>query len=395
MSKTIKTDLSNEEREFLKESNKKVANEYAKVKGAENIQEIVAPISNGLNSGDPITVKASERIAQGVVEDLVALCLQQSMMFTSLSSNYDIVEKVYDGTIKEGNSREYFVSLDTGHDTHQAEMFIPTKQTLKQQESYLLQMYDANKQLNPKAYQYLKEMTIPQGKWIPYFKSGKLNEFISGLMESIYRNYKIFLFNKVATIISDQTKGKVVNGRANNLYDALQEFLPMVEEMYLLNSEFNSEQTSKFIDAKDERKILIFASTKVKSRIKNGIKTQLFNADLLGAGSKTLTSENLYNLGNKIQMTTQDAVLVDTKTPWIDDNTLIAVEINSIKQIDQLKEVTTQFFSKNLTLYVGYNVWGIVDALPWGKKLVYKNANLSTLPASEYLEAPASNKRGK
>lgn len=392
MSKTIKTDLTKEEKEFLRESNRKVANEYAKAKGAENIKSIVDPIAEGLNSDNPVAVKASERIAQGVVEDLIALCLQQSMMFTSLSSNYDIVEKVYDGTIKEGNSREYFVSLDTGNDVHRGEMFIPTKQTLKQQENYLLQMYDSKETLNPKAYQYLKELTIPQGKWIPYFKSGKLNEFISGLMESIYRNYKIFLFNKVATIISDKTKGKIIEGKATNLYDALQEFLPEVEEMYLLNSEFNSEQDSKFIDAKDERQILIFASTLVKSRIKNGIKTQLFNADLLGAGSKTLTSENLYNLGNKIQMGDQDTVLTDTQQPWIDDNTLIALEINSVKQIDQLKEVTTQFFSKNLTLYIGYNVWGIVDGLPWGKKLVYKNNNLSKLPASEYLNEVKSKK---
>lgn len=376
----IKSNLSEEEKSKLKEANKEVASKYAELKGVESISEVVDPIKKSLNSSNPVDVAAGKRIAQGVIEDLVALCLQQSIMFTRLPEQYDLVDRVYDGTLTEGNSKEYIASLDTGNVTYEPTMFVPTKQTLKQQEHYLLQMYDSANSLNPKAYQFKKELTITEPQWIPYFKSGKLNEFISGLMESIYRSYKLFLFNKLATIISDNTKGKIVNGSAGNLYDALQEFLPQVEEMYLLNSEFNAEQSSKVIDAKDERTILIFCSTKIKSLIKNGIKTQLFNAELLGAGAKTMTTDNLFNLGNKITIGDQDAILVDSKTPWIDDNTIIAVEINGIKHIDQLKEVQSQYFAANNTLYVAYHCWGVIDILPWAKKLVYKNNNLSTLP---------------
>lgn len=376
----IKSNLSEEEKSKLKEANKEVASKYAELKGVESISEVVDPIKKSLNSSNPVDVAAGKRIAQGVIEDLVALCLQQSIMFTRLPEQYDLVDRVYDGTLTEGNSKEYIASLDTGSVTYEPTMFVPTKQTLKQQEHYLLQMYDSANSLNPKAYQFKKELTITEPQWIPYFKSGKLNEFISGLMESIYRSYKLFLFNKLATIISDKSNGKIVNGSAGNLYDALQEFLPQVEEMYLLNSEFNAEQSSKVIDAKDERTILIFCSTKIKSLIKNGIKTQLFNAELLGAGAKTMTTDNLFNLGNKITIGDQDAILVDSKTPWIDDNTIIAVEINGIKHIDQLKEVQSQYFAANNTLYVAYHCWGVIDILPWAKKLVYKNNNLSTLP---------------
>ena len=376
----IKSNLSDEEKDKLKEANKEVAAKYAALKGKESISEVTEPIKEALNSENPIDVAAGKRIAQGVIEDLVSLCLQQSIMFTRLPEQYDLVDRVYDGTLTEGNSKEYIASLDTGHETYQASMFIPTKQTLKQQEHYLLQMYDSSNTLNPKAYQFKKELTITEPQWIPYFKSGKLNEFISGLMESIYRSYKLFLFNKLADIIANKTNGKVIDGSATNLYDALQEFLPQVEEMYLLNSQFNAEQTSQVIDAKDERTILIFCSTKIKSLIKNGIKTQLFNAELLGAGAKTMTSENLYNLGNKITISNQDAILVDSKTPWIDDNTIIALEINGIKHIDQLKEVQSQYFAANNTLYVAYHCWGVIDILPWAKKLVYKNNNLATLP---------------
>ena len=71
--------------------------------------------------------------------------------------------------------------------------------------------------------------------------------------------------------------------------------------------------------------------------------------------------------------------LIFTFTPRI-DNTIIVVDISRIKHIIQIDENATQGFAANLTEYLAKHVWGVIDIMPWCKKIVYKNTNLRMIP---------------
>lgn len=365
-----------------KEKNKEIAAEYAASRGFKNIGELNDNIRTQLNSENPAERIVGERIAQQTVTDLLQLCLRQEIMNSPLP-NYmgEITEKVFEGFLSEGNQKEYIADLSTGSTTIAGATFVPTEETIKKLESYTLQVYDSNKQLNAKAYQFMKEQTIPLGQWIPYFKSGKLNEYIGKLQTSLNKVYQLYIFDKVAKIIADKTKGKIVNGTATNLFDAWLEVLPHIDKMQQYNKDYNAEQSSQEMYASSPDDLVIFTSTKVRSLTKNGIKSQLFNAELLGANAKTLNDSNLKFLGNKITLSNQSTIITNAADEYIDDSTIIVVDMSRIRHLIQLDQAGTQFFQKNITEYISKNVWGIVDILPWCKKLVYTNTNLLSVPS--------------
>jgi len=78
------------------------------------------------------------------------------------------------------------------------------------------------------------------------------------------------------------------------------------------NASYNNEQSSKLMYAANPNDLLIFASTKVRSAIMNGVKAQVFNATFIGTSERTYTYENVKTLGNKITQTNQDAINEDS-----------------------------------------------------------------------------------
>lgn len=368
--------------ENKKQSNIEIADKLAKARGKENINELMAEANEMMNSDDVVTRTLGERIAQETVEGLLQLCLLQEVIDNDLP-NYmgELVSRIDDGYIREGNSKEYVVDLDTGVTSYDNNAFVPDKQTLQQIEKWLIQVYTTpaggQNVLSPQGYQFVKEQTIPKTQWLPYFKNYELDKFISMKQASLNRAYVIYMYNKLASIITDETKGKIVNGTATNLFDAILEISPLIDKMYQYNSEFNAEQSSKLMYVPKPEDLLIFTSTKVRSMIINGIKSQVFNAQFIGDSKKTFTYENLKFLGNKITQGDQDTINVDSGAEWIDDNTIIVLDISRIRNLKQVDDETSQYFAKNLTLYINKNLWGALDILPWCKKLVYKNTNLT------------------
>ncbi len=376
---TTKVNKTEAELAASRKENKKIADEYAQMNGKKDIKEITEPIADMIKAGGTKKVMGEKAAAQ-VITDLAQLILYQEIETMSLPSTYDLVEKANDGYIANGNAKEYVVDLLTGHETYEENMFNPDAQTDKFINSHIIQMYDANKKLNAKAYQYRKELTIPEGKYIPYFLSGKLNELLNNLRSQIYKAYKIFMSNKLFELITTTEYQKTIEGKALNLFDCLtQEVLPEFNNMQLLNNEYNIKAT-EYIDTARPEDLLIFTSNKIKTLIQTGIKTQLFNAQLLAGEGKVLTSENLICLGNKLTLATQKDVLVDSGVPWVDDNTIFVVDITGFKHLLQLNKSASQFYAKNITLYIVLHIWGALDGLPWKKGFKYTNPNLSKLP---------------
>ena len=366
----------------LKETNKEVAQKYAESKGKKSIGEITSRANELMESDNAIDRALGRAIAQETVQDLLLLCLRQEIMDNPLPDYMNLTERVFDGWMTEGNQKEYIADLDTGTSTYSNTPFVPSQQTMQKLEQWTLQIYTkqgSQVQLSPQAYQFKKEQTLPINEWLPYFKKNALNEYITKKQQSLNRAYKIFIYNKLCEIITNKTKGKVIQGTADNLYDALLELAPEIDGMLMYNHEYNKEQQSKLAYAANSKDILIFTSRKVRSAIMNGVKAQVFNANFIGTSERTYTYENVKCLGNKVTQTNQETIN-EVGTEWLDDNTIIVVDISRIKHIIQIDENATQGFAANLTEYLAKHVWGVIDIMPWCKKIVYKNSNLRSIP---------------
>ena len=366
----------------LKETNKEVAAAYAKSKGRSSIGEITREANAMMASENPAERAIGKAIAQQTVQDLLLLCLRQEIMDNPLPDYMNLTERVFDGWMTEGNQKEYVADLDTGTSTYSDTPFVPSQQTMQKLEKWTLQVYTkqgASVQLSPQAYQFKKEQTLPINEWLPYFKKNALNEYITKKQQSLNRAYKIFIYNKLCNLIVSETTGKVINGTATNLYDALMELAPERDGMLFYNYKYNAEQQSKVPYAAQSKDILIFTSRKVRSAIINGIKAQSFNAQLVGTSERTYTYENVKCLGDKVTQTDQSTVNT-VGDEWLNDNTIIVIDISRIRHIVQVDENATQGFAANLTEYLSKHVWGVIDILPWCKKIVYKNSNLRSIP---------------
>ena len=366
----------------LKETNKEVAQKYAESKGKKSIGEITSRANELMESDNAIDRALGRAIAQETVQDLLLLCLRQEIMDNPLPDYMNLTERVFDGWMTEGNQKEYVADLDTGVSSYSNTPFVPSQQTIQKLEKWTLQIYTKNGSnqvvLSPQAYQFKKEQTLPVNEWLPYFKKNALNEYITKKQESLNRAYKIFIYNKLCELIVAEN-GKVINGTATNLYDALLELAPEIDGMLMYNTEYNNEQTSKVPYTAQSKDILIFTSKKVRSAIMNGIKSQVFNAQFVGTSERTYTYDNVKCLGDKVVQGDQNTVNTVTDE-WIDDNTIIVIDISRIKHIVQIDENATQGFAANLTEYLSKHVWGVIDILPWCKKIVYKNSNLRSIP---------------
>ena len=366
----------------LKETNKEVAAAYAKSKGRNSIGEITREANAMMASENPAERAIGKAIAQQTVQDLLLLCLRQEIMDNPLPDYMNLTERVFDGWMTEGNQKEYVADIDTGVSSYSNTPFVPSAQTIQKLEQWTLQIYTKNGSsqptLSPQAYQFKKEQTLPVNEWLPYFKKNALNEYITKKQQSLNRAYKIFIYNKLCELIVAEN-GKVINGTATNLYDALLELAPEIDGMLMYNHEYNKEQQSKLAYTSKASDILIFTSKKVRSAIMNGVKAQVFNANFIGTSERTYTYENVKCLGNRVTQGDQTAINT-VGNEWINDNTIIVVDISRIKHIIQIDENATQGFAANLTEYLAKHVWGVIDIMPWCKKIVYKNNNLRMIP---------------
>lgn len=377
------------------EINKEIALETAKARGYNSTSDMMGEIRAQLNSDNPQTRALGEEAARGTVEQLLALCLKQVFMVESLPAMYqDLVGRTNDGVMHAGNTKAYDVKNPTGITTYERTAFIPTGLPTKDIDQFALNMYSnpATKKLSKWAYKFMKQQTLEVQEWLPFFKEGTLNTFISQLQKELQDVYTLYMYAKVCEIItsesntdSDTTQkisGKIVNGTANNLFEAWIEVLYHFNFMTQYNKDYNADQSNPHMYAAEPDDLLIFVSNKVLTTTRNGILSQTYNAQIMGAESKQLKPENLRTLGKKILISenSENTVLTNSPDEWIDDNTIIIVDISRIKHLVQFDQAGAQFFQKNVVNYISKNVWGAIAMLPWCKKLIYKNNNLTIAP---------------
>lgn len=345
-----------------------------------SIEAVIETVKTLEAAKSPVSRKAAEKLANEFGANLLLLCLKQQIESNPSLGYMGVGNAFDDGVINEGNSKEYIATKMTGTDTYISEQFIPKKISKKSVESHVIQMYDAAHVLSKKAYQFKKAQTIQAPTYLPFFKSGSLSKFISEITEQIHKIYAVYKFDKIASLITTAKYQKEIVGTANNMFDAISgEFLPELTKMKYLNTEFNFSATSKFAQDNNIEDLIIIMSSGNLQRLKSGIKTQLFNAQLMGVNNE-LNDENVTCLGNKIRIGNSDTDIVVEDVEYCDDNTIYVLSKNALKHVTQVNTTETQAWAENMTNQITLHVWGAVDFLPWGQCFKYTNPNLSTLP---------------
>lgn len=364
----------------------KVGDELAGTMGFENSQDLMGNVGAQLNSDSIVQQHAGMKNARAFTNNLLLLCLYQKIEKTETPEYINDFASIFDdGMIANGNSKEYIAQKITGSDAWIAEAFVPSKVSKKSLESYVIQMYtkdaSGNKVLSPQGYQFKKGQTIDEPQWVAYFKDGKLGQFISNLREQLEIAYKMFKFNKVAELVTNIKFGKTVVGTATNMFDAISgEFLPLVRAMTFLNTEFNNNPASTYVHKSNTSDLVVIMSSNNVQRLQSGIKSQLFNAQLLDLNG-IITDANITCLGNKLVIGDSDTDITVSTSPYVDDTTIIVINRNAVRHVTQIERHESQQWAENMTTQYTYHLWGAIDVLPWGQGFRYTNKNLPTMPA--------------
>ena len=357
----------------------KIANRLSEEFGAKNVKDFMETTNLQMKSTDLITRKSGETRAAGFVKELALLLLYQVVIDSNSIEYMNSFSNAFnDGEISEGNSKEYIVSLDTGFDAYDESKFIPSNITKPLQENTIISMFNADKTLNKDAYQFKKSLTITEMEWLPYFKSGELKKFIDIISGKMLRSYELFKFDMLAKLLTSLVPQKVIAGVEKDCFRCISnEVFPEIENMIKYNKDYNLLASSDYVDAVNESDIMLVVGNKLLSRLKNGVESQLFNAQFFGPNSKPY---NILTLSNKLTFgDSQTAITTDT-SQYVDEDTIFAFDKNLIKSLIQVQKNESQSWAENMTIQLTLHVWGVVGTLPWNKIFKYTNANLKVLP---------------
>lgn len=363
--------------------NTTIANELAQEQGAENIQAFVANTAANMSSkNDRVALKA-QKAAGDLVSELATLILYQNLDAEFDLGVYNWADKFDDEQISAGNSKEFVKNILTGADTFDITKFVPVKLTLPKVKSTLISMYKADGTLASGAYQFKKPLTITREQWLPYFLSGKLEQFISqitSLMSETYKLFKVELFEALLKTKSNFNKS-ITDSTSANMFECLSNVIfPEISKMRFLNSAYNMTTIAAPIPLSTNKKedLLLFINAANETKLATGIKSQLFNAQLIDI-KEYIPNENIIPVSGAITTGNSDTA-ISIGADWLTTKQIIVINKNAIRHIFQIDKSESQAWAENLTIQMVLHIWGAIGIVPWGQGFFYECANLDVLP---------------
>lgn len=372
----------------IKAGNTAIANEMAVKYGYTDAAEAIRSISEDLKSGSAMVKDDAQKVAIDFTKQLILLCLYQNIENPLIDTYIGAVGNKFDaGNMTEGNTMEFIVNLLTGSEQYDINAFIPKGLTLPQvletTANMLIKETTGEIVLGPNSYRFFKPLTITAEKWLTFFMSGKLSDFIAKISELIIKSYVVYKFNKVALLITSMVPSTKIVGKAANMFDAFsKEIFPLVADMLLFNEKYSYNSKNYALPTElNVSDLVMVISQKVKTMLTTGIQSQLFNAKMLDLDA-LIASGNIIVLGDKIVYPENDAGtrVSCSDVPYVDDFTVIIFEKSLIKHIGQVNRNESQAFATNLTIQLILHVWGTFAYIPWKKAVIYTNPNLTKLP---------------
>lgn len=375
----------------IKEINVAIADKLVKTNFKEdgsNAKEFVEKVSKDFKYGDAVDRNNALNKAIDFTKNLLLLCLYQNLEKPLVGGYITDIGDMFDaGMITEGNTKEYIASLITGSEQIDMADFVPKGATLPQELSTQIDMYikdiNGGTKLAPNSYIYKKPVTLLQERWISYFMSGKLSEYLANVAALQKDSYSLFKFNKVALLASQLKPTHKVVGTAENMFDAFAtEIFPIIEDLRYFNSKYSFDNANyPFPSQLTQDRLIMVVPQKVLTKLKAGIQSQLYNAQFLDIKSM-IDAGNIISLGDMFEYPEDDAnkLIKCLDKPYLDDNTILFFDKELLQHLGQVNRNETQQYSNNLAIQLTLHIWGTFGIIPWKKMVSYTNPNLNVMP---------------
>lgn len=364
------------------------ADQMAQEMGYANAQEMLSEIKDALTNGNIVSQAAAQKAATDFTGKLILLVLYQEIESRYRLEPYNWVNKFESSKIEAGNSKQFIRNVITGGDTFDANQFVPNKVSNPKIDTTIISLYTRdssnNDNLSTYGFKYKKPLTISKQLWLPYFTSGKLQEFIDSIVKLVNDSFEIFRVTILQNMLTDAKTqiNKKVTGTATNILKCFtDEIYPMLTEMNFLNSDYNininGTSTSLNSSAKDD--LLIFVSNKVYTMLNSGVLSQIYNSKM-AAIEQYINSENIVPCSKKLISGDSDTPITVDTNGLIADTEILVLNKNCIKQLFWVNQNESQSWATNMTLEIVLHVWGAFGFIPWGQGFYYSNPNLIITP---------------
>lgn len=375
--------------------NYEAANQAASELGYDDFNSASSEIKKSIldNSVDNPTAEQVQNRNKAIQRASVLISsLVQKVLYMELTNmseklpnhNDDLLSYFDDGFISYGNSKEYVRELETGTETYDITKYIPETVTKPQFDPpKMLSMYQQNGSLAAGAYQFKKRISLTPQVWLPYFLNGNLSKYISDLRASIRKTYKIYLFDKIATLLASATPKTVIDDQTSgNMLECITKLGMEVNSMLYQTSDYNYDANSVAINwgsSKDDY-IYIFPN-RFLTAIQGGVFSQLYNPELIMGEKGIIPKNNVYSLGKKFSVPNDISTPISVNAAYyLDANSVLVLSKNAIKHLRQIEVYEEQKYSNNMVTEIVMHAWGVIGILPFEQFMKYSGKNLYLLP---------------
>ena len=154
------------------------------------------------------------------------------------------------------------------------------------------------------------------------------------------RSYELFKFDMLAKLLTSLVPQKVIAGVEKDCFSCISnEVFPEIENMIKYNKDYNLLASSDYVDALNESDIMLVVGNKLLSRLKNGVESQLFNAQFFGPNSKPY---NILTLSNKLTFGDSQTAITTDASQYVDEDTIFVFDKNLIKSLIQVQKNESQ-----------------------------------------------------
>lgn len=338
------------------------------------------------------------RAAINELQDLVNLIVITHQQLTELKPGMEVFANQFIDqrrSDKQGNGNRYIKHyIQEGKEWSTIkDKFVPTELTKSNAMSVqFIRFKQDSGQLDTNSKQWAFPVVWRTAEMITYFIDGQLGEYVEDMIiGQIQQSIEVKKYDYIMGLITadiTSNKGKVINGQAANLFDALTtEIFPECEKMLLNSHEYNYDNTLIYAcDASHKEDLVMLVSPTLQAKLQSNIMSQLFNSknieiknfvgDVHVTNNKFKSKDGLYttkfNDGN------------NNTVPYLDENTIIVIDKkNYLKILTMLEFSGEQDYPLNMSHMRVVHLWLASGKLGWGKLFIYKNQNLRIMPGNE------------
>lgn len=387
-------------------------NQLANEAGFDSAGEYLESLREGINSPNKARSMDATRAAGDFTSKLTLLTLYQAIDSEYNLGVYDWINKFETAKITAGNSKQFIRDILTGVDNYNENTFNPTSATKPQVDAYTISLYSTNTTssnaatLSTYAKKIVKPLTILKAEWMPYFISGKLQEFVNKIADNINKTISLVklqifqdLVSKVKTGYnsSNQNEGlkKVfdesgrtgtvnISAQVTNILDVFTKVVfPNITNMAFLSNEYNAnihgDTQSSSLNSCSKDDILILVNNKTYTKLTSGVLANVFNNKLTEV-SNYINPENIIPCGKKITVGNSNTAVNVGNDDLITENEVLVINKNIFKSLLFVDESGSQSYVTNMSIQLVAHLWIACGIIPWGQGFVVRTPKLAIMP---------------